>query len=78
MRVFKRVREVGRDHFGEKLVAQRGVLQTKDHLDAFVDIALHPIGTAQKYFGVAAVPKDENAAVLEKPADNAAHANVGC
>src|SRR5579863_7906659 len=42
------VAEVRSDHFGEKLIAERRVAQTEDHLDALVNIALHPIGAAEK------------------------------
>src|ERR1700685_1444484 len=69
------VGKVGRDHFGENLIAEHGVAQTEDHLDALVDIALHPIGAAEKHFRLAGVAENEDAAVLEKAPDDAAHAN---
>ncbi len=69
------VAEVRRDHFGEKLVAEHGVPEAENYLDALVDVALHPIGAAEENFGLASVGEDEDAAVLEKTPDDTAHAN---
>ncbi len=57
-------------------MAKRGIFEAKDYFYAFVEIARHPIGAAQIHLRVAAIAEDENPAVLEESADNAAHADV--
>jgi hypothetical protein len=69
------VGKVWRNHFGEKLIAEHGVSQAEDDLDALVDVALHPVGTAEKHLGLTVVAEDEDAAVFEKPSDDTAHAD---
>src|SRR5271170_7307252 len=73
---FQCVGQVGRDHFGENLIAEHGVAQAEDHLDALVDIALHPVGAAEKHFRLAGVAEDEEAAVLKEPSNDAAHTDA--
>ena len=58
------------------LLVKRRVAQMEDHFDAFVDVALHPIGAAEIDFRFAAVAEDEDAAVLEEAPDHAADANA--
>src|SRR5262249_30093665 len=52
---------------------QHGVFQREDHLHAAVEIARHPVGTAQVDFFAAAVGEVIDAAVLEKAPHDAAH-----
>src|ERR1700722_10282046 len=57
-------------------VAQQRVLQGEQHLDAFVKIARHPIGAAEKNFRLPTILEIIDAAVLEEPAYDAPHANA--
>ena len=47
-------------------MVERGVAQVEDHLDALVDVALHPIGAAEIDFRLAAVAEDVDAAVSSR------------
>ena len=74
-RVFAVSARYGCDHFRENLIAQLRIAQVEHHLHALVNISMHPVGAAEIYFGFTAVAEYEDAAVLEKTADHAAHAN---
>src|SRR5579862_843557 len=73
---FQIVRQVGRDYLSEDLIQKHGILDAEDDFDAFVDIALHPIGAAEEQLGLTAVAEDEDAAVLQESPYDAAHANA--
>src|ERR1700722_4310018 len=65
--------QVGSDHVGHDLAAERRVLDSKHDLDTLVEIALHPVRAAEEDFRLAPVAERKDATVLEKPADDAAH-----
>src|SRR5580658_643403 len=69
----QRICEIGCDDFGKNLVAEHGIAQSKDYLHALVDVSLHPVGAAQIQFGLAGVAKAEDATVLKKTSNDAAH-----
>src|SRR6202034_1752626 len=50
---FQSIGKIGCNDFGENLVAKHGIAQTEDHLDALVDIPLHPVSAAEIQFGLA-------------------------
>src|SRR5271163_1731089 len=56
-------------------MAEEGILERENHLHAFVKIARHPVGAAEKHFRLAAIFKIVDAAVFEKAADDTAHAD---
>src|SRR3984957_439580 len=70
------VGQVGRNDLIENLAAERGVLQTKHHFHAFVNVALHPIGATQIDFGVPTVAESEDAAVFQEASDDASNTNA--
>src|SRR3984957_1679100 len=57
-------------------LAKLRIFDRKDHLDPFVEIPLHPVGAAKIEFRLAAVFEKIDAAVLQKSADDTAHANA--
>lgn len=67
--------KIRRNHFRENLPAQRSVAHVKHHLHALVKIAVHPIRAAEIGFHIGASPENKNPAVLQKPPNDAAHAN---
>src|SRR5580698_5292691 len=71
-----RVREVRLNHFGINLIAEFGVAHVEHHFDALVNISKHPVCAAKIQLGLAAITESENAAVLEKATDDAAHTNA--
>lgn len=64
--------EIRQQYSRAYFLAKSGVLQAENHFDAFVEVAGHPIGAAQINFGVASIPEDKHAAVLEKTPYDAA------
>src|SRR6185369_14195988 len=62
--------------FANEPFPQVPVLNRADQFDATKEIPRHPIGAAEKDLRLAPVFKTKNAAVLEKPIDNAAHGYV--
>src|SRR5437588_13052795 len=58
------------------MIAQRRSLDWKCDFDPAQKVSRHPIGTGEKEFGLDAVFKIVDPAVLEKTADNADDANV--
>src|SRR5262249_25593205 len=58
-----------------KILAQRGVLDRYDDLDATLEVALHAVGRADQVFLVAPVPEIEDPAVLEEASEDADHAD---
>ncbi len=73
---FASIREIGRENFIADALAERGIFEGENHFDAFVEIAGHPIGAAEKHLRLAAIFKIVDAAVFEKAADDAAHADA--
>ena len=59
-----------------ELLAQPGLLDGHEHLDAPVEVAGHQVGAAEEELGLAADLEDVEAAVLEVAADDRAHADV--
>src|ERR1019366_6665498 len=57
-------------------VAQQRVLEREQDFHALVQIAMHPIGATEVDFRLAAVLKVIDAAVLEEPAHDTAHADT--
>src|SRR6267378_5559355 len=58
------------------MIAQRRCLDWECDFDPAEKVSRHPIGAGEKQFGLAAVLKVVDPAVLEKPADNADDVNV--
>src|SRR5271155_2403583 len=58
-------------------VAECGIFERENDLNAFVEIARHPVRAAEKHFRLAAIFKIIDAAVLEITADDATHADAG-
>src|SRR6202022_1230169 len=63
-------------HLMDNMIAQRRSLDWKRDFDAAEKVSRHPISAGEKQFGLAAVFKVVDPAVLKKPADNADDANV--
>ncbi len=57
-------------------VAEQWVLKRKQDFHALVQIARHPVGAAEVDLRLAAVLEVKDAAVLEEPAHDAAHADA--
>src|SRR5580692_4459193 len=71
-----RIGQISGQNLRANALAKLRILHRKDHLDAFVEIALHPVGAAKIKFGLAAVFEKIDAAVLQKSANDTAHANA--
>src|SRR5580704_9531520 len=67
------VRQIRRDYLFHNLGAQPRIFQAEHHLDTLINVPLHPIRAAEINLRFASVSKHENAAVLQKPSDHAAH-----
>src|SRR5262249_45978946 len=63
-------RPLGVEH-GPQLLAQRGVLDRNDHLDAALEVPLHAVRRADQELLVAPVVEVVDAGVLEEAADHA-------
>src|SRR5450432_4242917 len=70
------VGQIGVQDLGADALAELGIFHRENHLDAFVEIALHPVGAAQIQLRRAAIFEIINAAVLQETPDDAAHADA--
>src|SRR5580692_982991 len=70
-----RIRQIRLDHLAKHLFAQFHVPYMEHHLYALVNVPVHPVRAAQIQFGLPAVSKHKDPAVLQKSPNNAAHPN---
>src|SRR5271155_1686017 len=74
---FARIGEIRRENFIADAAAECGIFERKNYLDAFVEIARHPVRAAKKHFRLTAIFKIIDAAMFKIAANHAAHANAG-
>src|ERR1700720_1497026 len=67
---FNAVVQKSGEHLIDNMITQRRSLDRKCDLDPAKKVSRHPIGAGEKQFGLAAVLKVVDPAVLKKPADN--------
>jgi hypothetical protein len=68
--------EIRTETFFDNPAAKQRVQHRKGDLDAPEKITIHPVCAGQKDSVVPVVEEIENAAVLQKPPDDGAHANM--
>src|SRR5580692_5467031 len=71
-----RIGQISGQNLRANALAKLRIFHRKDHLDPFVEIPLHPVGAAKIEFGLATVCEKIDTAVLEKSADDTAHADA--
>src|SRR6185437_16126823 len=64
--------EVRRQNFVADSPRDSRIFDRKHRLDAFVEVARHPVGAAEIQLGLAAILEEIDAAVFEEAADDAA------